>query len=555
MPTLTADQVQEEAAHRLAQRRMQQRAIAEGNPLWPLGGRDATSRRIQEDCRFNSRLFHDVFFPDMCTDPWTDMHLDFFRQADEAARDTVRGLRDATAAPRGSAKTSTKGKGIPIWEGLYLYEDYTLIGSATRDMARDKTKDIRDVFDTHQRLREVYGPQETAQWRMVDFQLQTGCIYRAFTPRTAIRGLLRQNKRPSKIILDDAEDRETVLTPLRRQRFMDWYNMEVAKLGTKDTNIDVIGTIIHPDSLLASLLVNPGYHARLYQSVLSFADTPDAWELWRQWRLLVLDLANPNRLLDAQTFYEDHAEVMLHGVEVLWPSRKSYYSLMLSRLTESETAFWSEEQNAPNKDESYLFDLAQIATVRLTPAGVIRQDGKLVRYAEMDAFVAFLDPTPGVQKLTADWAACPVVCQDRHGYQYCVDAYLSQLDSQDAQLDGVVDVCCRWHVAKLGIESNGFQAGLVDILHQKFAARAKEEGSTYAPMLVPVKHSGARNNKTVRIRALQSPLHNHWLQLAESLPHEAWQQLSNFTVLTTENVDDYPDSLAAARAMLLMGET
>ena len=555
MPTLTADQVQEEAAHRLAQRRMQQRAIAEGNPLWPLGGRDATSRRLQEDCRFNSRLFHEVFFPDMCTAPWTNMHLDFFRQADEKARGNLRGLRDVTAAPRGSAKTSIKGKGIPIWEGLYGYENYILICSATQEMARDKTKDIRDVFDTHQRMREVYGPQETADWRQAYFETVSGCIYRAFTPRTAIRGILRKNRRVSKLLPDDAEDRETVLTELRRQRFLDWWNMDVVRLGDERTNIDAIGTILHPESLLASLLKNPGYEKHFYQSVISFADTPEAWELWRQWRLMVLDLDNPQRLLDARAFYEVHEEVMLHGVEVLWPSRKSYYALMLSRITESETAFWSEEQNAPAKDESYLFDLAQIATVRLTPAGVIRQDGRLVRYAEMDAFVGFFDPTPGTQKLTADWAACPIVCQDRHGYQYCVDAYLSQLDSQDAQLDGVVDVCCKWHVAKLGIESNGFQAGLVDILHQKFAARAKDEGSTYAPMLVPVKHSGARNNKTVRIRALQSPLHNGWLQLAESLPGEAWRQLSNFTVLTTDNVDDFDDALTAARAMLLMGET
>ena len=74
-------------------------------------------------------------------------------------------------------------------------------------------------------------------------------------------------------------------------------------------------------------------------------------------------------------------------------------------------------------------------------------------------------------------------------------------------------------------------------------------------MIVPVKHSGARNNKTVRIRTLQSPLHNHWLQLAQTLPAACWHQLRDFTVLTTDNVDDFPDSLAGARAMLLTGES
>lgn len=514
--------------------------------IWPQGATDDESVTLREACRYDVKRFIEAFFPDMCTAPFTHMHEEFFARANTIARERRRGVRDATAAPRGSAKTSTKGKVFLIWEGLYLHETYTLICSATRDMARDKTKEIRDTFESNQRLIQVYGPQATSHWRQGDFQIATGALYRAFTPRTAIRGLLRENKRPSKIVPDDAEDRETVLTPLRRQRFLDWWNADVMKLGDQDTNIDAIGTVLHPDSLLASLLSNPGYTSRVYQSVEHFADTPEAWALWTTWRQLVLDLDDADRLAHALAFFQAHEAAMLAGVQVLWPARKSYYALMLSRLTESEQAFWSEEQNAPTQDESYLFDLAQVATVEIGPEALTRQDGRVVRYADMDAWVAFYDPTPGTQKLTADCAACPVVCQDRNGYQYCVETYLSALDTQDGQLDAVVDLCVRWQVPTLGIESNGYQANLVDALAQKFATRGP-----YAPMIVPVLHSGARNNKTVRIRTLQSPLDNHWLHLATTLPTEAWTQLAEFSSLTTENRDDFPDSLAAARAMIL----
>lgn len=519
--------------------------------LWPGGSEAPADVALREACRFDLETFITSFFPEMCTAPFTAMHRAFFARANQIARDRLRGVRDVTAAPRGSAKTSTKGKAQLIWEGLYGYESYILVCSATRDMARDKTKDIRDTFESNQRLIEVYGSQITSNWRQADFQLQTGCIYRAFTPRTAIRGILRQNKRPSKIVPDDAEDRDTVLTPLRRQRFLDWWNADVMKLGDKDTNIDAIGTVLHPESLLASLLANPGYQAEVYQSVVTFADTPDAWTHWATWRQMILDLDNPTRLQDARAYFLAHEALMMHGVAVLWPERKSYYDLMLSRLTESEQAFWSEEMNCPSQDESYLFDLHEIATSTLGPEGLTRQDGRVVRFREMDAWCAFYDPTPGTQKHTADWAACPVLCQDQHGYQYCVDAYINQLDTQDAQLDGVVAMCTKWQVPKLGIESNGYQANLVDALYQKFA----DQGGSYAPLIVPVKHSGARNNKTVRIRTLQSPLHNHWLHLASTLPPHAWHELRSFTVLTTDNEDDFLDALAACRAMLLTGES
>jgi hypothetical protein len=263
---------------------------------------------------------------------------------------------------------------------------------------------------------------------------------------------------------------------------------------------------------------------------------------------MILNLDNPDRLTDAKGYYEAHEVSMMEHVEVLWPERKSYYELMLSRLTESETAFWSEEMNAPTQDESYLFDLAQITTFTLTPEGLNREDGRMVRYADMDYFCGFLDPTPGTQKLTADWAACPILAQDKNGYQYILDAYLSQLDSQDDQLNGVVAICTKWQVPKLGVESNSYQANLIDILYQKFA----DQGGGYAPIIVPVKHSGARSNKTVRIRTLQSPLHNRWLHLWKGLPSHVWQELRDFTTLTTENSDDWLDACAAARQMALM---
>lgn len=524
--------------------------------LWPGGEQSPEADALREACRFDLARFMRHFFPGRCADPFNAMHLDICAMRRQRLETGVRGWRDVTIATRGSAKTTVKLI-EDIHDALYRTEQYILICGANADEAREKVKDILYEFETNAELLRIFGPQKTRNWKQADFTTATGCSIRAISPKGKVRGALRHGVRPTKIRLDDAEDPETVLTPLQRQRFHDFFTKDVVPLGVEGhTNYDVIGTILHPESELAQLRSNPGYTVRTYQAVQSFADTPEAWDLWRQWRELVLDLDNPERLTDARTFYEAHESAMLHGVAVLWPERQGmrYMDLMLLRIVDGESAFWQERQNDPQQDESYLFDLDAIATCRLEPEGLRRQDGRYVLYATMSSFIAFYDPTPGTQSDQADWAACPVVCQDSSGYQYVVDAYLNQLDSQDAQLDGVVDVCCRWQVSKLGIESNGFQANLVDALRQKFVARASAEGTHYEPMLVPVKHSGAKNNKTLRIRTLQSPLTNHWLWFAASLPGEWWRQFGAFTTLTTDNVDDSCDSLAGARAMLLTGE-
>lgn len=506
------------------------------------------------------RLFVSHFFPQLCTKPFNAMHEAFF--ADHAARRLpddgyARGWREATAAPRGFAKTTHRGKIQLIHDGLYGHERFVAICSANHELALNKTKEIRDEFATNAELIRVYGPQQTRQWRMLDFAIATGCRYRAFTPKTAIRGILASGQRLTKAVLDDAEDTDTVLTPLRRQRFMDWFTKDVAKLGNSETNFDLIGTLLHPESFLATMLQNPGYRARVYQAVLAFAQTAEAHQHWRTWRDLVLDLENPARLVDARVYYEAHEDAMLAGAAVLWPEHTSYYDLMLARIIDGESAFWQEMQNNPTQDQSYLFDVDSLAVCHVTPEGVQRADGRWVRWIDMRALVAFYDPTPGdAQQGTPDasrrdYAACPVVMQDRHGYQYVIDAYCEQTDDIDAQLDGIVDLCWRWQVEKLGIETNGFQSTLIAPLLEKFAARSQQERRRWEPVLVPVKHTRA---KLLRIRTLQPPLTNTWLQLADTLPPRIWHELANYTTLTKDNYDDMLDATAGCLAMLAEGE-
>lgn len=523
------------------------------NP-WPDGEDSPAATILREACRYDLKKFAQEFFPELCRVEFNPMHEDFFAEADREAQQHLTGVRSVDVAPRGSGKTSTRLKIKPIHRALYGISKYYLICSAEYRLANDKVKDLRDIFETNAKLRQVYGPQETLSWRQDDFIIAAGCRYRAFTPKSRTRGLLWGAYRPTDILLDDAEDRDTVLTELRRMRFEKWFFEDVARLGDPQTNIELIGTLLHPESFLANMLKKTGWRRRKYQGVIHFAESAEAIALWRAWRERVIDMENPHALDDAKAFFDANEAAMMEGVKVLWPQWRSYYDMMLERLTQSEHAFWQEDQNEPALDSSYLFDADAIMRFKLVPDGILREDGRHVPWLDIEHVVAFYDSTPGdnPSDTTRDWAACPVVAQDKHGYQYLVDLYAEQQDKSSEQINAIVDLCWRWQVEKLGMEAIGHQATLVDSFIQGFAARGREEHHQWSPMLVPVKDV---RNKILRIRTLEPRFSNKWLWVNETIPGRFWQEVSHFTTLTKDNADDCLDALSGAVHMLVIGES
>jgi hypothetical protein len=437
--------------------------------------------------------------------------------------------------------STIKAKLEIIHDILYQHERYIIICSANADLARDKVKDIRDALMDNIELRRVYGPQETREWSMADFVTANDCRVRAFTPKTKVRGFNWRGRRPSKILLDDAEDPEAMLTQLRRDRMSTWFWNDVMKLGNGETNVDVIGTILHPESLLSELLKNPGFRPVKYQAVLSFSDTQESCDLWRQWRDIVVDLSNENRLRDARAFYDTHADVMTEGAEVLWPEHEDYYALMLGRIIEGESSFWQERMNEPLADERYVFDLENASYCRVLPDGILRADGTKIPFVSLTELCAYWDSTPPKKELQGhDYTSCVVGFKDEHGYIYLVDAYLAQEISTDAQIEAIVDLLWRWRVPVMGMEANGYQSLLGKDLREALTRRAMEEGEQWAIDIVPIVNS---RNKMMRIRALEPMVANGWLQFGTSLPHEGYRQFAEFIPVDGAGFDDFPDSV------------
>lgn len=464
------------------------------------------------------------------------MHEDFFKGY--AKQDGLRGIKEVYAAPRGNAKTTVRVFIKVAHDLVYNLEQFIVIFSSTTRMAEDKVKQLRDELDQNERLKHVYGSQFGSKWNQADFITKRGCRVLAASPQTQVRGLLERGIRPTKIMFDDVEDSEHVLTETQRDKMWDWFVQDIAKLGDRNTNFEAVGTILHPESLMARLLVNPGFQpAKCYRAVLNFSTSIDKWV---QWKHIVTDLENDFRVSEARRFFEDNEEEMLAGSEVLWPEHESYYELMFMRVVEGDVSFYLEKQNDPLAHGLAIFDMEQAGYFETFPDRLERSDGKIVQLSDITDSAAFYDPAMGNNTNDSDYACCTISLRDKNGYTYVVDTYLAFGDPPDVQIDRIVDLLWLWQVPKIGIEANGFQSLLVGQLRERLAAKAQEmHALNWQVVPLPVKNLKA---KPFRISTLQVPVSNRHMWFALSLPPEYIRQFQEFRPVKDAGKDDAPDS-------------
>jgi len=164
------------------------------------------------------------------------------------------------------------------------------------------------------------------------------------------RGIKHDKDRPGLIIADDLENEEQAESEEQRNKLRSWFSKTLLNTGHPQTNVVVIGTILHQDSLLATLVDRerrPGWGGRIYKAVKQFSSNPQPWEKWTSIFRSHDDYEGAYGLDAAKSFFEVNRQQMLEGTEVLWADRESYYYLMVMRETEGLRSFQSEKQNEP----------------------------------------------------------------------------------------------------------------------------------------------------------------------------------------------------------------
>ena len=490
--------------------------------------RDAGEKSVQ--------VFAELFFPHYLDKESCAFHKELYAMLAEMT--LKRGERVAIAAPRGSAKSSIISLIFVLWCICYGKESYIILISDTRDQAEAFLSHIKDELERNEKLIESFpeiceiGQKPTPpRWTRSEIITRNGIKVTALGAGQKIRGRRSREMRPSLIILDDIENDENTQSEDLRQKLFDWLTKAVLKAGSAKTNVLVIGTIQHYDSLLAKLIdenAMPGWYKRKYKSVIEWAART---ELWQQWKLIFNNRGPYNGKMGkdaALAFYLANKDAMLEGTKVLWEEKEDYYSLMVMRESELEGSFDSEKQNEPVSAEWSLYNPAEFRYYN----DIYRSTAELLQWLGDNAdIMGACDPSTGEFTNRGDYSAIILVARDRRdGWIYIIESDIKRRTPSDTVND-IIGYCKKYKVKKFGVEANYFQSLMVQDLEK----RVKKEG-LYQTEIVSIKNT---LNKRERIQSMH-PLIKNGTIIFNRLHQSLLDQLRYFP---KGKYDDGPDAL------------
>jgi len=172
-------------------------------------------------------------------------------------------------APREHAKSTIVNMSDNIFDicnhGLSVHEPYIVIFSDSGPQAVEHLDNIVRELEGNERLIEVYGKlyegkkrqRGKTKWTEDTIITTNGVRVIARGWRFKARGMRTGEERPSKIVIDDIENDEDVISPTLRRKLKMTFERKILNLGSQNTKFRIIGTILHRESLLKTESEDP----------------------------------------------------------------------------------------------------------------------------------------------------------------------------------------------------------------------------------------------------------------------------------------------------------
>ena len=496
----------------------------------------AELRRARRDLAGTSpRAFAQIYLTADCSLKFSRMHTEIFDSLQSIIQ--KRGRRLAIAAPRGHAKSTIVSLAFILWCVLYEKEKLVLIVSATQDQAILLLKAIKDQLKGSPQLIEDFPDvcrRKLAPWRDRRIQLGNGAMVLAYGAGQGLRGAKNKGHRPGLIVVDDIENSEHVISEDLRHKMQEWFSGTLLHAGHPETNVVVVGTVLHYDSLLANLINSkdrPGWEGRKYQAIENFGDNPDRWERWAWIFRCKMEFEHEMGPDAATAFYESNEKKMLQGTKVLWPERENYHDLMVIREREGRHSFQAEKQNEPIDSEQCIF---AEESFRYWDDEHVNEEALRAAVGQGDGyFYGACDPSLGRRTGQGDYTAIVILYQGMYSpINYVVVADLARRPP-DQTIEKIIHYTRMYPISQFGLETNQFQS----LMLEDIVRRAKEASVTTT--FVPIE---SRTRKESRIAALEPEVtqgrirfnrrHHLLLDQLRQFPHAAY--------------DDGPDALEMA---------
>lgn len=442
-----------------------------------------------------------------------------------------RGRHVNRIAPRGSAKTTLASKAYPLWCAVEGVEPFILLLSDSGEQAETFLAAIKEELEGNPLLLRDYpgaagvGPL----WQSSRVRTRNGVQIATKGAGGRIRGLTRGHRRPTLVVVDDANEDADGYSETKRRRKWEWLLKGVLPIGEPRTNFLSVGTAIHREAIPVRLSTAPGWESKSYRSVI---DWPKRMDLWHQWEKLLSNLADADRDRTAAAFYAANKADMDAGAVVLWPDRMPLVELMKKRAIGGEAAFNCEYQDTPGTEGG----------TEWPPDYFTGPDfwvNELPPPHECRFRVQALDPSKGQGDKPGDYQAHVLLTVDRNGILYFdADGRREDVTEMVARANRL---CDYWKPNTLVLEDNGTM-GLLEAEFRELDRAGKLRVPNYEVIT-------STDPKAFRIRLVGPYLARRQVRVVNNaggrLLVQQWQDWPN------GDHDDLPDSASLALKRIL----
>jgi len=477
-------------------------------------------------------FFCRAFLPQYFKLPYGPMHLELASDVDEALK-SPSGWKELLVWPRGYGKSSHICTGLGIYSCALRKRPYIcIVKNSFQSQAEPEITAIREELQFNDELIKFFGPFKGKSWGKGGIITagrwpHGGVKVQGFGVGMRIRGAKHGPHRPGIVVMDDLETLESVESRDQRDKIRGWHDRDAMQAGLEPGEDDNclyfdIGTCIHTDCLVANLLKRAAWRHRFWRAELNPAKN---MILWDEWKKIVCDLSNENRLETGRQFFESRREEMLEGTEVSWPDGYDYYRLALIKLGEQKVgesvvaSFEAEMQNNPISASERYFTVKHYYHLEDREGEVwIVPDswGRAWRFKDGENYGG-CDPSMG-ETGSSDFSAIGIMNRSPWGQKAVIVADIKRRHP-DRIIEDIFTYCKGREIEAFGVESVGFQK-----LLYTDAAKASAENQTYVPF-IPIPAAG---NKNARIKSLQPDLAAGYILLNKE------------HTLLDEQLDDFP---------------
>lgn len=381
-------------------------------------------------------LAHKILFPHRHKNLDPDFHKEMLEllYADDAWA--------VEEAFRGGAKSTRMEERVIIGS---LMEDfrYAIIIGNSYDRACERLAAIKNELVQNDRITELFGPQSGGTWAADQIVLANGCKIQAFGARQSLRGAKHNDQRPDFCFVDDLEDEENVATEDSRRKMKRWFNGALIPALDPMGKIRMVGTPLHPKSLLEEKMTDPG---------------------WRSARFPVI-------------FINDKGEEVS-----AWPDRfPMEYLIKLRQNYINSGSFTEWEQEYMCRSEDVAAKPFQARMIRVAATVAVWRPIQI-----------FVDPARTTKVKTSartgyavwDWTGPLLTVHDAFGAFHKPDEIINQIFELDE----------KYNPVEIGVERDGLEEFIMQPLRNEMLKRGRE---------IPVVPMKAPRNKEDFIKGLQ----------------------------------------------------